>query len=102
MVKITNWKQGGVRETVMVVRKFGNWDIGFIRYGQNPKTFLMIRGVSYGENPIIYPHIHPMRVGYDRPERIAQSVKNWLYKNAKEIYMIQRKLNRQRGSSYLQ
>lgn len=102
MVKKSNWKRGGDREMVMVVRKFGDWDIGFIRYGNDPKTFLMVRGNSYGENPIIYPHYQPMRVGYDRPERIPTSVKDWLYKNASEMYVMQRQLNKEGGSGYLQ
>ena len=102
MVKITNWKPGGERETVMVVRKFGKWDIGFIRYGEDPKTFLMVRGDWYGENPIIYSHYTPMKVGYDRPENVPISVKTWLHHNAKDMLILQTKLNKELGSGYLQ
>lgn len=103
MVRRTNWKKGeGYNENIMIVRKFGDWDIGFIKYGGDPKTFLMVRGKWYGENPIIYPHYSPMRVGYDRPERIPKSVKEWLYKNADEMYNLQKQLNKEAGSSYLQ
>jgi len=102
MVRRTNWKSGGEREKVMIVRKFGKWDIGFIKYGNEPKTFLMVRGDWYGENPTIYDHYTPYRVGYDYPERIPKSVKEWLFKNARGMFELQRQLNRESGSNYLQ
>jgi len=103
MVKIKGWKkEANGQETTQVIKKIGNWDIGFIKYGNSPKTFLMIRGLSYGENPIIYSHYKPMKLGYDRPEQIPDSVKNWLYKNANKIFITQKRLNREGGSTYLQ
>ena len=75
---------------INIIRKIGNWDIGFIKYSGNPTIFMMVRGLEYGENPIIYPHNH--QVAYDRPERIPDSVKKYLHENAVRIYEMKLKI----------
>ena len=91
MVK-NNWKteQDGRTQT-RVIRKIGNWDVGLIKYYGNPRVFLMVRGLDYGENPIIYSH--KRQVGYDRPERIPQRVKDYVYANAGKLFDLQRAEN---------
>ncbi len=79
------------RTRVKVVRKIGNWDVGLIKYYGNERTYLMVRGLDYGENPIIYTH--KKQVGYDRPERIPQRVKDYVYNNSEKLLKLLREEN---------
>jgi len=71
-------------KVVKTFKKIGNWDIGIMEYNDNPKdVHLFVRGNEYGENPIAYSH--KQAIGYDRPERIPDSVKTWLFNNHPKV-----------------
>jgi len=89
------WKiESDNRTSTIIQRKIGNWDIGLIKYYGNETIFLMVRGLEYGENPIIYSH--KKQVGYDRPERIPKSVKEYIFKNIGKLFDWQKDENNKR------
>ena len=97
---VQDWKlESDNRTKTMIVRKIGNWEIGLIKYSGNPRVYLMVRGNWYGENPIIYSHMR--QVGYEYPERIPQSVKDYIYNNADKLYDLQREENNKEVPNYM-
>ena len=72
-----------MQKILKIYRKIGNWEVGLIEYNDNKRVFLFVRGNNYGENPILYTH--KQAICYDKPEKIPQSVKNYIFTNYNKI-----------------
>lgn len=80
--------------SLKIIKRIGNWEIGFIQYRSNPRVFLIVRGKEYQENPIIYMFKYYHTVGYDNPHKIPNSVKKYMSKNIIKLYNQQKRYAR--------